>query len=152
MNPQLDNNAPSDQNQPAQPVQPSWSQEPTPTTAPVSPEPQSPPFVAFTEPKKRSKKGLVLGVVAVLVLLSIGAYAAYVFLQPKPTTADTVVTPVTSVDSTKTDNAELDAATDALNNGTATETTVITTDDSNSVSGTDSDATKVEESIDENNF
>lgn len=152
MNPQLDNNAPSDPNQPAQPVQPSWPQEPAPTPAPVSPEPQSPPFVPFPEPKKRSKKGLVLGVVAALVLLSVGAYVAYALLQSNTHQDTTTLPVVVPADDTKTGNAELDAATDTLNNGTATETTVVTTDDSNSVSGTDSDAAKVEESIDENNF
>lgn len=144
MNPQ-ENNTP--------PIQPAPTDEQAePATGPAYYPQQSVAEPPAPEPKKRSKKIAILGVIAILVLVTIGAYAAYVFFfQPKPTTAD-VVTPATSVDSTKTDNAELDAATDALTKSSDTEADLVTTDDSTNAADASNDVAGVEESIDENSF
>lgn len=160
MNPQP--NQPTPVDPPVETPQSTWETQQEPT-ADLSPEPDTAPFrdLQPTQPdqtpavpviaSKKSSSKLILIIVGIIVLLAIGVFVGFIFLRQPTKTAETVV-PVQAVDSTKTNNANIDAATGALVDSATAETTLVATDDSANASDASKDATKVEESIDENSF
>ncbi len=140
MNPQHDN----------QPVDtpvgppPMWHQEP-------STEPQ--PVTTTPEPKKSHKKLLLgIGLLVLILGIGIGIYVMYSLKNPEANSTKQSSIVVPNVDSTKTNNPELDAATDALTNSAVTEINYTSTDDSGAATDASNSTTNVGDSINENNL
>ena len=104
-------------------------------------------------PKQSSKKSLVIGLIAIVVLLGL-AVAAFMMLNKKPTnTASQSSTSNTqaSTATTSTNSAVTDAA-NALSSSATSEQTTVTTDDSGLATDASNAAGTVGGSVNETNF
>jgi hypothetical protein len=132
-------------------VQPVSQPAPLVTESTVEPVAANNPFT-----QKKSRKGLVIGIIIIVILLAAAGVAWYMFAGPgaTKTTTSTSTASESKVEATTpaTAGTAIDSAANAVTTGAVDEASSAATDDSNTATDASTSAANVGDSIDASSF